>query len=291
MKGDFFMNNEKNKKIWLKKCEETLKMGGRSDTTIRSYIFSIKKFLNSYEDTVKISKFTIDDLTKYFKKNFLDKNKSGSTYNTNLAAIRYFYLVCFDRNISKTLLPTSKIRKRYPSVISKEQFLTIVNKEENLEHKCWLLLSFCCGLRICEVATLKVEDINSKDHKLKVLGKGNKERYTILPDIVIKYLRLYYKKQKFIHKTGYMFIGNNNLLHIAPRSIGNYFSCLKKEYQLPKEITEHSLRHSFATYYLMNGGDLLVLKSMMGHKSLNSTSIYIHLSQDFNNLRGIDYEK
>lgn len=285
------MNTEKNKKIWLKKCEETLRMGGRSEVTIRNYIFIIKKFLNCYEDTIKISKLTIADLTKHFKKYFLDKNKSASTYNTNLAAIRYFYLVYFDRNISKTLLPTSKIRKRYPTIISKEQFLTIVNKEENLKHKCWLLLSFCCGLRICEVATLRVENINSKEHKLKVLGKGNKERFTILPDIVIKYLRLYYKNQKFIHKTGYMFIGNSNKPHIDPRRVGNYFTGLKKDYQLPKEITEHSLRHSFATYYLMNGGDLLTLKSMMGHKSLASTSIYIHMSNDFNNLKGIDYAK
>ena len=65
----------------------------------------------------------------------------------------------------------------------------------------------------------------------------------------------------------------------------------KKEYNLPIEITAHSLRHSFATYYLMNGGDILTLKSMMGHKSLNSTSIYVHLSQDFNNLKGINYAK
>ena len=64
------MNNEKNKKIWLKKCEETLKMGGRSDVTIRNYIFIIKKFLNCYEDTVKISKLTIDNLAKQFKKYF-----------------------------------------------------------------------------------------------------------------------------------------------------------------------------------------------------------------------------
>ena len=66
---------------------------------------------------------------------------------------------------------------------------------------------------------------------------------------------------------------------------------LSKEYNLPPEITEHSLRHSFATYFLMNGGDLLVLKSIMGHKSLNSTSIYVHLSQNFNNIKGINYDK
>lgn len=64
------MNTEKNKKIGLKKCEETPKMGGRSDVTIRNYIFIIKKFLNYYEDTVKISKMTINDVTKHFKKTF-----------------------------------------------------------------------------------------------------------------------------------------------------------------------------------------------------------------------------
>ena len=285
------MNNEKNKNIWLKKCEETLKMGGRSDITIRNYIYFIKRFLNNYDNKTKISNFTTDDIIKYFKKNFLDKNWSASTYNTNLAAVRYFYLICFDRSINKTLLPTSKIRKRYPTIISKEQFIKIVNNESNLEYKCWFLLAFCSGLRICEIATLKIEDINSKEHKLRVLGKGNKERYTILPDIVIKFLRIYYKQKRYTIKSGYLFKGINLNEHISSRSIGNCFHYLKKEYNLPPEITEHSLRHSFATFYLMNDGDILTLKSMMGHKSLNSTSIYIHMAQDFNNIKGINYAK
>lgn len=283
------MNNEKNKKIWLKKCEETLKMGGRSEVTARNYCYFIKRFLNSYDNKTKISKFTTDDIIKYFKNNFLDKNRSTSTYNTNLAAVRYFYLICFDRSINKTMLPTSKLRKRYPAIISKELFIKIVNNESNLEHKCWFLLAFCCGLRICEIATLKIEDIYSKEHKLRVLGKGNKERFTILPDIVIKFLRLYYKQKKYTAKSGYLFKGTELNEHISSRTIGNSFTYLKKEYNLPPEITEHSLRHSFATYYLMNGGDILTLKSMMGHKSLNSTSIYVHMSQDFNNIKGINY--
>ena len=281
------MNNEKNKKVWLKKCEETLRMGGRSEVTIKNYRYAIIRFLNRYDEKTNISKLTIDDIIKYFKRDFIDKGLSAATYNVNLAAVRFFYLICFDRSISKVLLPNSKLRKRFPKIVTKELFLKIINNEDNLEHKCWLLLSFCCGLRISEVATIKIEDIYSKEHKLRVLGKGNKERFTILPDIVIKFLRLFYKKKRFTHKKGYLFIGQNINNHICERTIGNYFSSLKKEYNLPPEITEHSLRHSFATYFLMNGGDLLVLKSMMGHKSLNSTSIYVHLSQNFNNIKGI----
>ena len=281
------MNNEKNKKVWLKKCEETLRMGGRSEVTIKNYRYAIIRFLNRYDEKTNISKLTIDDIIKYFKKDFIDKGLSAATYNVNLAAVRFFYLICFERSISKVLLPNSKLRKRFPEIVTKELFLKIINNEDNIEHKCWLLLSFCCGLRISEVATIKIEDIYSKEHKLRVLGKGNKERFTILQDIVIRFLRLFYKKKRYTHKKGYLFIGQNVNNHICERTIGNYFSSLKKEYNLPPEITEHSLRHSFATYFLMNGGDLLVLKSMMGHKSLNSTSIYIHLSQNFNNIKGI----
>lgn len=285
------MNNEKNKKVWLKKCEETLRMGGRSEVTIKNYRYAIIRFLNRYDEKTNISKLTTDDIIKYFKKDFIDKGLSAATYNVNLAAVRFFYLICFERSISKVLLPNSKLRKRFPKIVTKELFLKIINNEDNLEHKCWLLLSFCCGLRISEVATIKIEDIYSKEHKLRVLGKGNKERFTILPDIVIKFLRLFYQKKRYTHKKGYLFIGQNVNNHICERTIGNYFSSLKKEYNLPPEITEHSLRHSFATYFLMNGGDLLVLKTMMGHKSLNSTSIYVHLSQNFNNIKGIKHDK
>ena len=275
----------------MKKCEETLRMGGRSEVTIKNYRYAIIRFLNRYDEKTNISKLTTDDIIKYFKKDFIDKGLSAATYNVNLAAVRFFYLICFERSISKVLLPNSKLRKRFPKIVTKELFLKIINNEDNLEHKCWLLLSFCCGLRISEVATIKIEDIYSEEHKLRILGKGNKERFTILPDIVIKFLRLFYKKKRYTHKKGYLFIGQNINNHICERTIGNYFSSLKKEYNLPPEITEHSLRHSFATYFLMNGGDLLVLKSMMGHKSLNSTSIYVHLSQNFNNIKGIKHDK
>ena len=160
-----------------------------------------------------------------------------------------------------------------------------------MEHKCWFLLSFCSGLRISEIATLKIEDILSKEHKLRVIGKGNKERFTILPDVVIKYLRLYYKSKNYNNLSGYLFKGLELNEHISSRTIGNCFTSLKKVYNLPGEITAHSLRHSFATYYLMNGGDVLILKTMMGHKTLTSTSIYVHMAEDFNNLKGINYEK
>lgn len=283
------MNNEKNKKIWLKKCEETLELGGRSKTTIRNYTYSINHFLNSYNNNTKISDFKEETIIEYMKKNYINNNCSANTYNFHLSVIKFFYSVCFNKEFSKRTLPKSKVPRRLPKIISKQDFIYIINNDNNLEHKCWLLLSFCSGLRIEEIATLKIEDIDSKNHKLRIIGKGNKERNTILPDITIKFLRLYYKSKKMKVKTGYLFKGTEGNEYISKNTIGNYFTNLSKELHLEEGISFHTLRHSFATYYLMNGGNSFILKDMLGHRSLSTTAIYIHLANNFNQLEGIKY--
>lgn len=285
------MNNEKNRIKWVKKCEETLKLGGRSNHTIINYKCAWNKFFKYFPEDIYISKLKDEEIINYFKKEFLDINKASSSYNLNLCAIRFLYSVCFKKELSKILLPNAKIRKRFPVIITKEEFIRIFNLEKNIKHKCWLLLSFCSGLRSFDIANLKIEYIDSKNHKLKVLGKGNKERFTILPDVVIKFLRIYYKRYHISDKEGYLFKGTKNNEHMHTRTITSYFCDLKKDFGISKNITEHSLRHSFATYFLMNNGDLLTLQSMLGHENLVTTSIYIHMAHDFNNLKGINYAK
>ena len=86
-----------------------------------------------------------------------------------------------------------------------------------------------------------------------------------------------------------MFKGINEHEHINCKSIINYFSTLKIAYDLDKNISFHTLRHSFATYYLMNGGNIITLKNMLGHSHLNTTNIYLHIAQNFNQLECINY--
>lgn len=283
------MNTEANKQKWIKMVNDTLTIGGKSKETKNKYTYAIERFLNAHGNNTKISNFTEREIIKYLKKKFIDTNEKATTYNFNLAAIRYFYSLCFEREFNKKLLPTAKLEKRLPTIISKKDFIFLVNNEKILEHKCWILLGFCCGLRASEVATVKIENIDANNHKLKVMGKGKKERYTILPEICLKLLRLYCKSKRITYKSGYLFPGCNGELHISSRTISNYFTIYVKNNNLPKNISFHTLRHSFATYYLMNGGDQFILKDMLGHNSLSTTSIYIHLSNDFNNLKGINY--
>ncbi len=285
------MNNEKNKKKWINMIKENLELGGRSELTIRNYTYAITHFLNCYSNKKDISKFREKQLIDYFKKYYLNMGAKETTYNFNLSAIKYFYCICFNVTLNDRLLPKAKTKQKLPTIISKHDFIEMFNNEKNLEHKCFLILGFCCGLRASETASIRIENIDSKNHKLKVLGKGNKERYTILPDVVIKYLRIYYKFKNIKETSGYLFKGTQGYEHILPRTIENYFTNYANDIGLDDKISYHTLRHSFATYYLMNNGDAFTLKDLLGHNSLSTTSIYIHLAHDFNNLKGVKYAK
>ena len=282
-------NTEKNKKKWVEKVKDTLELGGRSNKTWINYRSHINRFLNYYDENTEISKLSENQIVDYIKKEYIDTNRCAASLNVGICSIRFLYSVCFNKKLNKDLLPSTKLKKTIPTIMSKEIFLKIFNEEHCLKYKCWLLLAFCSGLRVSEVATIKIENIFSKEHKLKVLGKGNKERYTILPDIVIKFLRLYCKEQHITNKHGYLFISHDKQSHINNKSIINYFSTIKDAYNLNKNISFHTLRHSFATYYLMNGGNIITLKSMLGHAHLDTTNIYLHISQNFNDLEGIKY--
>lgn len=283
------MNTEKNKEKWINMIRENLELGGRSKYTIRNYIYSINHFLNSYSNKKDISKFKEKQIIDYLKKEYLNCNAKATTYNFNLAAIKFFYSICFNVTFSNRLLPKARITKELPVILKKEDFIRMVNNEKNLEHKCFLILGFCCGLRASETASVRIENIDSINHKLKILGKGNKERVTILPDVAIRMLRLYYKSKNIKERKGYLFKGTQGNEHINANTIENYFTHYADELKLNSKISYHTLRHSFATYYLMNDGDIFTLKDMLGHTSLSTTAIYVHLAHDFNNLKGINY--
>lgn len=248
----------------VQKVIDTLTIGGRSQKTIDNYVCAINRFLKYFENK-DISELKEDDIIEYMKVKYFNKNCATNTYNMNISAIKYFYAINFHKEFNHKLLPHAKLAKKLPITLDKETFIKILNKEQNLKHKCWLLLGYCSGLRAEEIAKIKLKDINAKEHRLKVLGKRKKERFTILPDITIKYLRLYYKEhycQKYhprINQSGYLFEGNQAANHINSDSITNYFTALKRNYQLNETISFHSLRHSFATNFIKAGGDPFVL--------------------------------
>ena len=193
-------------------------------------------------------------------------------------------MVNFNKNFSNILLPQTKIPSRFPKIISKQDFIKMFNSEFNLKHKLWIMLAYGSGLRISEVASLKVSDILSKEHKIRVIGKGDKERYAPLPDFTLKLLRLYWIQNKDKITNNYFFPGKYKATKgtcITSFGIKEAFQKIKENNNLDNSITFHTLRHSYATEFIKNGGDIWELKNILGHSSINTTSMYLHMAENF----------
>ena len=272
----------------LQKVKDLLKIRGCSDRTTTNYLSCINRFKNYYEaKEVDLKNLKEQDILEYLKVNCINIGFSAATINVNRAAIKYYYLVNFNIDMNKTLLPSCKVKSRFPKLITKQQVIQIVNNESNLKHKLWIILGYGSGLRISEVATLKVSNILSSEHKMRVVGKGNKERYVPLPNITLKLLRIYYIKNKDKITKDYLFPGiyeKTKQSHINSFTIKEAFQKIKLNNQLDSSFTFHTLRHSYATEFIKNGGDIWELKSILGHSSINSTMIYLHMAEDFKNV-------
>ena len=278
----------------LQKVKELLITRGSSNRTVTNYISCINRFKKNYERK-ELKDLKEENILEYLKVNFINIGCSAATINVNQAAIKYYYLVNFNIDFNKTLLPSCKTKSRFPKLITKQEFLNIINSENNLKHKIWLLLGYGSGPRISEVANLRVNDILSNEHKIRVIGKGNKERYAPLPNITLKLLRLYWIQNKNKINNNYLFPGiykNRKELNITTFTIKEAFEKIKKNNNLDNSITFHTLRHSFATEYIKSGGDIWELRSLLGHSSINSTMVYLHMAEDFSKvsspLDGVD---
>ena len=267
----------------LQKVKDLLLLRKCSDRTVSNYFSCINRFKNYYKRK-DLKKLNEDDILEYLKKNFINIGCSAATINVNRAAIKYYYLVNFNKNFSNVLLPQTKISSRFPKIISKQDFIKMFNSEFNLKHKLWIILAYGSGLRISEVASLKVSDILSKEHKIRVIGKGNKERYAPLPDFTLKLLRLYWIQNKDKITNNYFFPGKYKATKgtcITSFGIKEAFQKMKENNNLDNSITFHTLRHSYATEFIKNGGDIWELKNILGHSSINTTSMYLHMAENF----------
>ena len=273
----FFMTDD------MQKVKDLLLLRKCSNRTISNYLSCINRFKNYYRRK-DLKKFNEEDILEYLKKNFVNIGCSAATINLNRAAIKYYYLVNFNKAFNNVLLPQTKIPSRFPKLISKQDFIKMFNSEFNLKHKLWIMLAYGSGLRISEVASLKVSDIIGKEHKIRVIGKGNKERYVPLPKFTLKLLQSYYFRNKDKITNDYLFpsIYKKRVnTHISEFTIKQTFQKIKINNNLDNSITFHTLRHSYATEFIKNGGDIWKLKNILGHSSINTTSIYLHMAENF----------
>jgi site-specific recombinase XerD len=146
----------------------------------------------------------------------------------------------------------------------------------NLKHRAILITAYAAGLRVSEVARLRVEDIDSKRMVIRVRqGKGQKDRYVMLSPRLLEILRNYWKA---VRPQGYLFPGAAPDRHIAPNSVHKACARAARYAKLGKHVTVHTLRHSFATHLLEAGTDLRTIQVLLGHRSFNTTARYVHVA-------------
>ncbi len=263
-----------------------------SDNTVGAYMND----LNKYEEFLKkdILKSDTEDLEKYLK---YIKNLESTTVAHKITSIKSY----FNYNIKRGLVSVNpadkvsrpKLTKHLPEYLTEEEVGKLLDVEVkspyDYRNKTILELLYSSGIRISELVNIKTPNYDSEECLIRIMGKGSKERIVPLGDYAVNIMNDYMNNYRpLINKkhTDYVFI-NNRGDKISRQFI---FKVIKKEALkkgIKKDISPHTLRHTFATHLLKNGADLRIIQELLGHENISTTQIYTHVT---NNKLKSDYE-
>jgi site-specific recombinase XerD len=260
----------------LEKTNQYLAIGHYSPLTIRNYLSELRYLFVYYAD-VNPQDFTEDMVMQYLL--YLSKTLRCSRVKCKMAAqsISFFFRhVLKQAYVIPTVIYPRKSTK-LPAVMSASEIKTLIDGVKNIKHRTIIMLLYSTGMRLGEVARVKIADIDSRNMRIKVVqGKGAKDRYTILSQQVLAELRAYY----IIYKPKeYLFNGSRPGAPMSMRNIQHLVQKSLAQIGLDsKNYTVHTIRHSFATHLVDNGTDLHTVKELLGHSNLQTTLRYLHLT-------------
>ena len=262
----------------IKKMKEDMNMRNFSKYTYDSYLGKTRDIIRYYGEK-QLEEVTTEELREFLLKYLKDERKlSDRSINYYNSVIRFIYEVTLDKLINKKQLPMRKKKKTVYKVLTKEELSTFFNMCDNFKFKTIFMLVYGSGLRIGEVANLRVEDIDSKNMRIFVrAGKGNKERYTILPKQSLEMLREYWRKYRQHKRRGRIFLSESGKA-ITVGVIREHFRKYRKKAKINEKATLHTLRHNFATDLIERGATLIQVKELMGHSNIRSTMEYVHVA-------------
>lgn len=277
----------------LKEFENYLKNGRKySVNTVNSYLSDINIFLEYLKESkINYKDVNCEVIRTYLK--YLDEAKyKSSSINRLLSSLNdyYNYLVKMKYvkyNYFKDINRPRK-EKKLPNFINYEEYMTLIKqieKEENeflrTRNLLFLEILFDTGLRVSEAVNIKLSDINKSECSIRVLGKGKKERIVYFGEYALSYLNDYMTIRVGINSLdkNYLFL-NKNYTKLTRRGAEYLINSVTKQALLKQKVTPHTLRHSFATEMLNNGCDIRSVQELLGHKSLSTTGIYTHVTNE-----------
>ena len=246
--------------------------------TIKSYKIHLVGLLLTYPKE-KPSLIKADQVQAYILKQIKTKNISESTHNQLVNALKAFYeRVCKQTGKVKSFVRPKKKPKKLPNILSKKEVEHLLNSIQNLKHKAMIALIYSAGLRKGELIKLRKKDIIFSRKCIFVKnGKGKKDRFVMLSPKIENMLHQYIK----IHRPKYWLFEGQTRGQYSESSLQNIFTRAKEKSKVNPYITIHGLRHSFATHLHESGVPLFAIKDLLGHNSIKTTEIYLHLSNKF----------
>ena len=268
---------------------------GLSSHTIQNYIRDVKKLI-SFIDKKKITSTPIEikeDLIQQFIYE-IAKEISPRSQARIISGLRsYFDYLIFEnyRESNPTdLIETPKIGVKLPDTLSEQEINSLISaidlsKAEGERNRAMLETMYSCGLRVSELIDLKISDLFFDEGFIKIVGKGNKERFVPIHSSAQNYIMLYMNeiRSHLSIKKGFqdtLFL-NRRGKSLSRQMIFMILKALAIKINLNKKISPHTFRHSFATHLLKNGADLRAIQQMLGHESITTTEVYVHLDTSY----------
>jgi len=222
------------------------------------------------------------DMREYAVHLTRERGLKPATVNNYLAVVTFLYEATLGRVVNRSQIPRMKIPKHLPTVFSRSEVRAVLDATGNVAHAAIFSIAYGSGLRISECVSLKVRDVDSEGMRLRVEhGKGDKERYTVMASETLRLLRAHYAANLAGEPRGggWMFPGDTEEGHLSDDAARDALDAALGRAGVEKgDRTFHSLRASFATHMLEGGTDLMTLKELMGHASISSTAIYLHVA-------------
>lgn len=262
------------------------------ENTITSYLNDLYNYKQYIHD--KLLNYKIinkDEIREYLK--YLDKEKkSKSSISRELSALRNFYTFLLHNNIVDNNpfknIKNPKKDKKLPNFLQTDELQNIFDSIDmsnplGIRNRLIIELLYATGIRVSELTSLKLNDIDIHNKEIRITGKGNKERIVYFGDYAKKYLSLYINEARYellnSNTSNYLLI-NNKGSTLTSRGVELIVNEVVKKAALKHNISPHVLRHTFATDMLNNGADLKSVQELLGHESLSTTQIYTHITNE-----------
>lgn len=251
----------------------------KQELRLRNYSFkTIKAYLGCLRDYFDFKKFNLEKIDEEKIKQFLlskqSKNYSSQTVNLYLNAIKFFYREVL-KIPQKINLKFAKRSKKLPIVLSREEIKNIIGAIRNPKHKLIISLAYGAGLRISEVVSLKLKDVNLGELTIHLKNaKGRKDRITIFPEKIRRDLQGLMAGENM---DDYLFESERGG-KLTERAVQKVFENALRKVGIKKDATFHSLRHSFATHLLENGVDVRYVQELLGHQNIRTTQVYTQVT-------------